>query len=106
MSFHSYTVWAFLLGKTSGPHRMTVCMEGEDNGGILEDQNIFSPVMHISSVAITVNDKSFRVYFDKQMHTAEHEDSIYVVLCLLSQTEAIDINLNEDMPDIVDVFEW
>ena len=85
---------------------MTVCMEGEDNGGILEDQNIFSPVMHISSVAITVNDKSFRVYFDKQMHTAEHEDSIYVVLCLLSQTEAIDINLNEDMPDIVDVFEW
>ena len=40
------------------------------------------------------------------MHTAEHEDSIYVVLRLLSQTEAIDINLNEDMPDIVDVFEW
>ena len=85
MALHPYTVWAFLLGKTSGPCRMTVRMEGEDNVGILQDQNVFSPAMHISSVTVTVNDKCFRVYFDRQMHNTEHEDTIYVILRLLSE---------------------
>ena len=106
MTFQPYAVWAFLLGSISGPRRMTVHMEGEESAGILEDQNVFPPAMRISTVAVTIKDKSFRVYFDRDMHKAEDEDNIYVVIRLRSNTEPVNIDFSTDMPDIMDVFEW
>ena len=106
MTFQPYTVWAFVLGSISGPRRMTVCNEGENSIEILEDQNVFPPAMHISTIAVTINDKSFRVYFDKDMHTAEDENNIYVIIRLHSNMEPVNINFTTDMPDIVGVFEW
>ena len=54
--------------------------------------------------SVAVNDKLFRVYFDRKLHKAEDENNIYVIICLRSDVEAISIDINEDMPDIVNVF--
>ena len=106
MSFDAYAVWTFVLNKMSGPRRMTVQIEGTDHVGILQDECVFTPSMHISSVAIALNDKLFRMYFDKDMHGGQNEDNVYVVLRLRSNMEAMSIDLNKDMPDIVELFGW
>ena len=101
-----YAVWAFVLGNISGPRRMTVRVEGKGYVGILEDENVFPLSTHVTSIGVAVNDKLFRVYFDRKLHKAEDENNIYVVIRLRSDAEAISIDINEDMPDIVDVFGW
>ena len=102
----AYAVWAFVLAKVSGPRSMTVRPDLHGNADILEDEKMFPPSMQISSIPITVNDKLFRVYFNKELHIANNEDRMYVFLRLRSNMEAISININHDLPDIVDVFSW
>ena len=102
----AYAVWTFVLAKVSGPRSMTVRPDLHGNADILEDENVFPPSMQITSIPITVNDKLFRVYFNKHLDAANNEDRMYVFLRLRSNTEAISININNDLPDMVDVFSW
>lgn len=83
---------------------MTVRQDEHGNADILEDEKVFPPSMQINSVHITVNNKLFRVYFDRQLHIAESEDRTYILLRLRTNIEAISVNINNDLPDIVDIF--
>ena len=100
----AYAVWAFILAKVSGPRTMTVRPNEHGDADILQDEKVFSPSMQISSVPIALNDKLFRVYFDKQLHITDCEDRVYIFLRLRTKTEAVSININDDLPDIVNVF--
>lgn len=100
----AYAVWAFVLAKVSGPRTMTVRPNEDGDADILQDEKVFSPSMQISSVHVAVNDKLFRVYFDKHLHITNSEDRIYIFLRLRTKTEAVSININNNLPDIVNIF--
>lgn len=83
---------------------MLVRPEKESDGfvGIIADQKIFSYDTNITAVVLTINDKLFRIYFNETLHRTDRANATYVFTRLQSSDVAIDITIEDDLPDIID----
>ena len=75
-----YPVWVFVLGPSSGPRRMLVRREADGYVGIKADEKIFTPDADIKVTIITIDNKIYHIYFDKNIHHANRRNAKYIFM--------------------------
>ena len=97
-----YPVWVFVLGPSSGPRRMLVRREADGYVGIKADEKIFAPDADIKVTIITIDNKIYRIYFDENIHHTNCRNAKYIFMRLCNCDYAIDINIENDLPILID----
>lgn len=97
-----YSVWTFVLGAVAGPRRMIVHAEEDNYLGILADQKVFGNDTAVEIMMLTMNEKLYRVYFDQVQHKGNHGKGTYVFMRLYDRELALDICIEDDLPNILD----
>ena len=97
-----YLVWVFVLGPSSGPHRMLVRREPDGYVGIKADEKVFTPDALIKVTVITIDQKIYRVYFEEKVHNANHTKAKYVFMRLHNSDYAINVSVEDDLPIFLD----
>lgn len=102
-----YTVWAFIVGRTSGPRRMSISIEGPQDIGILVQETVFPIGASIHRLHVRADSRDYCLYFDKIGHKDDHDNATYVFLCFqngYNGKKFINICVEDDMPYLLEVW--
>ena len=97
-----YPVWVFVLGPFSGPRRMLVRREADGYVGIKADEKVFMPDAPIKVTVVTIDQKIYRIYFDEKVHHIDRTKAKYVFMRLRNSDYAIDVSVEDDLPNFLD----
>jgi len=99
-----YTAWAFVIGQTSGPRRMTISHEGTNDVGVLAEETVFALGTTIRKWHVSIDNKLFRVYFDITRHENNHKNVTYVFLHMPQQQKFISICAEDVMAHLLELW--
>lgn len=92
-----------MLGQTSGPQRMTITTEGNDNVGILAEETFFPLGALIWRLQVGLNGREYQVYIDITQHQQEDKEATYVFLCM-QKGKVLSICAEDDFRYILEVW--
>ncbi|KAI6130695.1 hypothetical protein EDD16DRAFT_1021695 [Pisolithus croceorrhizus] len=95
------TVWAFLLGKTSGPRRLKVHRSGNETFNIRPSDSLFTPGNVIYSMRVRAGVRQYHVFFDKHSHEFDRENAGYIFVGVGMNGSPIDICPEDEMLGIM-----
>jgi len=105
--FADYTVLAFFLthGGRSNAIPVTVTSDDKQNVYIKYKRTLFPSSANITEESGWVGDRLYRVYFDSTHHQHKPETTSYLIVRLLQAQRPVSFCPEDDMPDILVIFE-
>ena len=102
-----YTVLAFFLshGGCSNAIPVKVTSDKHQNVYIKYKCSIFPSSAVICEESARVGDRLYKVFFDSTQHQHKPETACYLIVCLLRAQRPVSLCLEDDMPDILTIFE-
>jgi len=102
-----YTVLAFFLshGGRSKAIPVKVILDKHQNMYIKYKRSIFPSSAVITEESAKVGDRLYKVYFDSTQHQHKPETACYLIVRLLRAQRPVTLCPEDDMPDILTIFE-
>jgi len=105
--FADYTVLMFFLTHGGSSIAIPVTVTSDDNHNIYikYKRSLFPSNAVITEEAAWIGDRLYRVYFDRTHHQHKPDTTCYLIVRLLRADRPVSFCPEDDMPDILHIFE-